>query len=92
MKTKSEIELLEKQAELYWKEVGHQADAFRMNFKAMNWTHLLTVATLAGVYGVADKYWKAEEGATTLGVDQESLKNLVLDLIRIKLEESLEEN
>lgn len=92
MKTKNEIELLEKQAELYWKDVRHQADDFRAHFKTINWTQLLMIVALSGIYGIADKYWKAEEGETTMGIDQESLKNLLLDLIRIKLEESLENN
>lgn len=92
MKTISEIQLLEKQADLYWKDVCREADTYRGSLKNVNWQQLLTITALTTVYGVADNIWKVEEGDETLGVSHDSLKNLLLDLIRMKLEENLQDN
>jgi len=92
MKTISEIQLLEKQADLYWKDVCREADTYRSSLKGVNWQQLLMITALTTVYGVADNLWKVEEGKETLGVSHDSLKNLLLDLIRMKLEENLQDN
>jgi len=91
-KRNNEIELLEKQADLYWKDVCREADDYRESLRNINWQQLLLITALTTIYGVADKYWKVEEGEETLGVSHDSLKNLLLELIRMKLEENLQTN